>query len=34
MVLQKMVEIRDDSGEFLEAKDDDNWDNECNLNIW
>jgi hypothetical protein len=34
MVVQKMVEIKDDGGECLEAKDDENWDNECNLNIW
>jgi hypothetical protein len=34
MIVQKMVEIGDDSGESLELKDDDNWDNECNLGIW
>lgn len=34
MVVQKMVEIGDDGGESLEVEDDDNWDNECNLDIW
>jgi hypothetical protein len=33
MVIQKMVEIGDDGGKSLEVEDDDNWDNECNLDI-
>jgi hypothetical protein len=33
MATQEMVEIREDSEESLEMKDDNNWDNESNIYI-
>jgi hypothetical protein len=34
MAAQKMVDIGDDIEESLEEKKDENWDNECNVDIW
>lgn len=34
MDAQKMVDIGNDIGESSKDKKDENWDNECNVDIW
>lgn len=34
MVAQKLVDIRDDLQKFTKEEKDENWDNECNVDVW